>query len=230
VTKFFLLIFTVFYLTDCFAQDTVERRNKLSDSVQERFHELKSKPGVKVGEYKAYFKRRVVVAFGNYNDGKRVGVWHFFNQAGRQLEKFNYDTKIFTFEGPLDRYSDYGFAFDENAGKTDTITRPLKVGGYYFGFIPYLTIFKLPFEVADMQTQTFSAYVELLISPGGRLAEYKVHVKSDYYKYDQTFNLDINLFDEADRVFIPAALNHKPILARIFIKCFINDDGGLDFY
>ena len=228
--KFFLSIFTLFYLNSCFAQDTIERKNRLTDSVIERFHVLKTTPEIKNGGYKALFRRKTVIAYGDYKNDKRIGIWHFYTPDGVIAEKFNYDTGIFYYEGPLTQYTDIKFLFDEDFEKSDTVTRPLKVGGSYFGFLPYLNAFQMPFDILDVQTQSFTVIIELLVSQGGRLADYKVHITSKYYDYQQTFRLDVNLFNEADRKFIPAAVNGKPILSRIFIKCFINNSGGLDFY
>ena len=170
------------------------------------------------------------MAAGNYTKGKRTGIWHFYDTNGRYVEKYSYDTHIFLFEGPLDRNSDLAFMFDQELTKGDTVTRPVKIGGIYFGFLPYVSIFHVPFDTMDVQTNSFDVSVELLISPLGRLAEYMVHLTSDYYKYRQMYYLDVNLFSEADKTFVPATLNGKPILSRVIIKGWVNGDGGLDFY
>jgi hypothetical protein len=230
VKRIFLVFIAVFYFTNCFAQDTVERKNKLSDQVFERYHVLKNTPQIKDGTYKAYFKRKIIIAVGNYNKDMRVGLWHFYNRTGRKVETFNYDENQFTFEGPLGEQSDISFLFDDIFVKTDTVTRPLKIGGSYYGFIPYVNIFRLPFETEDINIDAFTVFVELLVSPGGRLADYKVHVTSDYYNYSQVFTLDLSLFSDDDKIFIPAAVNHKPILSRVFIRCSVNTRGGIDFY
>jgi hypothetical protein len=219
-----------FFLADCAAQDTVLRRNRLSDSVIEKFYVLKSNPEIRNGPYRAFFRRETPVAIGYYKNGKKTGIWQFFNTQGRLIEKYNYNIKAFTFEAPLSKSDDLNFLFDDTLQTTDVLTRPLKIGGNYYGFIPYLTLFKLPFDTFDLNTDTFLIYVDLLVSPLGRLADYKVHVQSDYYQYYQDFNFDVHLFSEEDRTFDPATLNGKPILSRILIKCYVNYFGSLDFY
>jgi len=87
----------------------------------------------------------------------------------------------------------------------------------------------LPFDSFGVNTDTFEANIELLISPLGRLAEYKVHLISQVYQYDHTITMDVHLLDREDQVFIPATLNGKPIVSRIIIKCSATSD-GLDFY
>jgi hypothetical protein len=235
VKVIFFFITGFFYVSVCLAQDTVEQKNRLSDSVVERFYVLKSYPQIKQGSYKAYFRpfflsSRVMIASGNYSRDKKIGIWSFYGPNGKLVEKYNYNTNSFLFEAPLDSSTDIFYFFDKKFVPTDTVTRPLKIGGYYYGFIPYLTVFQLPFETNDINTYYFNAYVELLVSPLGRLAEYKVHVASDYYKYNNVTSMDINLFSEADRTFTPATLNGEPIASRIMIKCYVTSSGGLNFY
>ncbi len=225
----FLLLFIPLCITDCFAQDTAERKNKLSNHVIERYYVLKADPETKEGPYTALFRRKTLLARGNYHKNLKTGVWQFFNTNGTLIQKYNYDKNIFTFLAPLNENDDLRFLFDDTLKNGDRVAIPLKIGGSYYGFIPYVSLFRLPFETWDIQTDAFEASIELLISPMGRLADYTVHIQSGFYDYDHTFKLDINLFDEADRTFKPAALNGTPVLSRIIIKCFVTSEGGLDF-
>jgi len=72
--------------------------------------------------------------------------------------------------------------------------------------------------------------IELLVSPLGRLADYKVRLVSAYYQYDQIFSMDVGLFSDEDRTFRPATLNGRPVMSRILIKCYVSSRGELDFY
>jgi hypothetical protein len=214
----------------CRAQDTVERKNRLSDSVTERFYVLRADQQTRQGSYQAFFRKKIVLASGRYKKNMKTGVWYFYNTTGRIIEKYDYDTREFLFEGPLDTGEDLSFKFDAKFSKNDTVTRPLKIGGSYYGYIPYVTFFKLPLDTMDINTDSFDAYIELLVTPLGRLADYKVRLTSEYYQYNHTFNLDTHLFNEEDRTFQPATLNNNPILSRIIIKCFVDSAGDLDFY
>jgi hypothetical protein len=228
VKSIFFVFIAIFYSLNSFSQETIERKNKLSDSVIERFYVFKSDRETRQGPYKAFFRRKTVVASGNYVKGGKTGVWNFYDPEGKLVETFNYDENALTYEAPLDTTSDIVIIFDGTVEKDDVGTKPVKIGGTYYGYIPFVTAFRLPFETFDVNTGVFDAYIELLISPLGRLAEYKVHLISAYYKYNHTVSLDVNLFTEADRTFIPATLNHKPIISRIVIKCVVTRD-GLDF-
>ena len=224
------LILLLLFVTTCFAQDTVEKKNWLTSSVLERYKVLKTDPETKVGPYKALYKRRTLVAGGYYTKGFKTGIWSFYNEDGKLIEKFDYDKGEFTFEAPLDTGTDIEFRFDASLDSNDRVTRPLKIGGIYYGFIPFINIFKLPFDTDGINMDYFDAVVELLVSPGGRLADYKVHILSKLYKYNQTINLSLGLFKEEDKQFVPATINRKPVLARVFIRCSVNSDGTIDFY
>jgi hypothetical protein len=225
----FCLLFTL-YIPKCFAQETTVRNNRLTDSVTETFEVLKTNKDIKQGLYRALFKRKKLVATGNYTNNKKTGIWNFYKPNNQLVQRFNYDKNQLIFESGLDTLYDVHYLIDQKIEDTDTLTRPVKTGGVYYGLIPYISAFQLPFDTFEINTDDFDAVIELLISPLGRLADYKIHVVSDYYKYKQIFNLDVNLFNEEDRQFIPATLNSKPVLSRIIIKCFVNSTGKLDFY
>jgi hypothetical protein len=214
----------------CAGQDTLARKEHLSDSVIAHYYVLGASPNVKVGMYEVFLKHRTLLVRGRYNNGKKSGVWQFFDIKGGLNEKYNYDRKQFTYEAPLYSSPDFSFLFDDSVKVGDRLTRPLKIGGVYYGFIPYLSVYKLPFETYDVNTYLFQAYIELLISPMGRLADYNVRVVSSDYQYDRTFNIDVHLFSDEDRTFTPATKNGVPVISRILIRCFVTQSGGLDFY
>ena len=225
-----LLLLTFFYGINCAAQDTLAQRERLSDSVTARYFVLRSAPNVKVGTYMVFYKRRTLLVRGTYNNGKKTGVWQFFDIKGTMNERYNYDKKKFTYEAPLYSSADYSFLFDGSLQIGDKLTRPLKIGGVYYGFVPYLNVFKVPFDTYDINTYLFDAYIELLISPMGRLADYNIRVVSSYYQYDRIFRIDVRLFSDEDRTFVPATINGRPVMSRILIRCFVTPEGGLDFY
>jgi hypothetical protein len=225
-----LLFIAALCVSRCFGQDTVERRDRLSDSVTERYFVLKSNPQIKQGPYKAFLRRRTLIALGNYSNGKKTGGWQFFDMRGQLAERFNYNKNKFTYEAPLSATDYLSYLLDDSVKNGDRLMRPLKIGGIYYGLIPYVNLFQMPFDTYDIDTYDFIAYVELLISPLGRLADYHVRVVSAAYQYDYTFNLDVNLFDEDDRTFRPATLNGRPVMSRILIRCSVSPNGKLAFF
>jgi len=205
----------LFLIDHSFAQDTLKRRNRLTDSVIEHFFVLKSNPAVRQGPYQAVFRRKTTIATGEFSNGQKIGIWSFYSPSGVLIEKFNYDTNDFLFEGSLEKGSDITFKFDEKIMINDTVTRPVKIGGSYFGYIPLINVFGLPFDASEVDGDKFSVFVELLISPKGRLADYKVHINSNAYRYFQTTSFNLSLIPEEDKQFLPATLNKK----THFIPC-----------
>ncbi|MDR3697353.1 hypothetical protein [Mucilaginibacter sp.] len=227
----FLIFYSFFFISVCFAQesqDTVERKNKLSDSVVEKFYVLKNNHEIKQGPYLALLDRKKLIARGNYKNGIKTGLWQFYDAAGRLNEKYNYDLQKFTYEAPLES-NDFSFLFEDTLKIGDRLTRPLRIGGVYYGFIPYLSLFRVPFDTYDINMESFVAYLELLISPMGRLAQYRVRIASALYQYDRIFTMDVKLFSDEDRKFIPATKNGENVISRILIKCYVTPSGTLDF-
>jgi hypothetical protein len=230
VRNIFLLFIILSGITNCSAQDTVEQKNRLTDSVTERFYVLKSDPEIKQGSYKAFFRRKTLIASGSYIKNVKAGTWQFYDSGGKLVEKFNYNNKTFVYEAPLYATDDLSYLLDDTINKGDKLTGPIKPGGIYYGYIPYVNLFQLPFNMTGVDTYDFEAYIELLISPLGKLADYNVRVVSPNYEYDQSFDIDVNLFSEEDRTFQPATLNGKPVLSRIIINCLVTGNGRLEFY
>ena len=184
----------------------------------------------KTGRYQAIYKRNIAVASGKYENGKRAGIWFFYDIKGTLLQTYNFAVGRLQYEAPEAASSDLRYLVDKELADTDRTTKPVKIGGRFFGYLPYLGLYKTPFEHSQVAVSEFVGVVELLISPLGRLADYKVHLVSNYYRYDQTTGMDVKLFKEADRQFIPATINREPVLSRIMIKCKLNNSGGLDSY
>jgi hypothetical protein len=227
-------LFISLFINCCFAQDPeVETERKTpNDFYREKYHVLKSNPTVKQGLYQALYRSNIALASGNFTNGKKTGVWHYYDPTGLLLENYDYDKKIFLYEAPEDTLSDFRYYLDIDRKLTDSdkFVKPLKIGGRYFGYIPYLTAFAFPYDTAEVNTDSFNVEVQLLISPLGRLADYRVRVSSTLYKYDQTTTISLELFSEDDKQFTPAILNGQPVLCRILIRCYMTETGYIGFY
>jgi len=226
----FLFFAAILLFNTCFGQETIQKKNRLTDSVTEVFQVLKSDKYTRQGLYQALFKKKIAVAHGAYNNNKRVGLWHFYDPKGTVIESYNYDNGKLYFEAPEDTTSNLRYFVDKQLDSTTKVTKPIKIGGRYYGYIPYMRLFKLPDSYTEMNRQILiTAVVELLVSPFGRLADYKVHLSTENGEDLRVINMNINLPDPADMTFTPATLNGEPVTSRIMIKGFVTDDGHLDF-
>jgi hypothetical protein len=224
-----LLFVALFYLNTCFAQETTIRKHRLTDSVMERISVLKSDKSTRQGLYQAVSSKNIAVASGQFDNDKKTGIWHFFDLRGRQLQNYDYTNKKLLFEAVEDTTSNLRYFVDKVLTDSDRTTKPVKAGGRYFGYIPYLKLFKLPAYLMDINRYLSVAVVELLVSPGGRLADFKVHIYSGA-NYEKVFNMSTDMPNDEDKIFIPATVNGEPIGCRIMIKCQINNDGGINFF
>lgn len=214
----------------CFGQETVEKKHRINDDVTEKFQVLKTNEDVKNGLYIAYYHRpKHLLVRGTYQMDKKSGKWYFFSPLGKLLEMYDYTYGALRFEAQDSPEQSISYLIDQKISDTDRITKPVKIGGRYFGYLPYLGLYKTPFNPYQYNTVGTVAIIELLISPLGRLADYKIHVVSQFMQYDQTTTMDINLLKEEDKQFIPGTFNGEPILSRIVIRCRVTEDGGLDF-
>ena len=228
--NFLLFVCFLFCVTDCFAQQTIEKKNRLNDDVIEKFQVLKDHQDVRDGPYQALYRRRIPVAQGKYTGDKKTGMWRFYDPKGRLMQIYDYDTKTIRYEAKeYGQSSDLYYGIDKEIADTDKITKPVKVGGRYFGYLPYLGLYQPPFNPYEYGTKGCLAIVELLISPLGRLADFKVRTNCSLIQYDQAITMHINLFKEEDRQFIPATYNGQPVVSRILIRCTLNSSGGLEF-
>ena len=228
--RLFPAIFFLFCTLNCVAQEIIEKKNQLYDQVTETYYVSKADLQTKNGSYQAFYKRKILIAEGAYLNGKKIGTWNFYGLRRNLLQRYNFNKDSLEFEASVRLPSNFHYLIDKNITDSDRITIPVKIGGRYYGFLPYLSVFKTPQPIYHGYEEMFAAEVELLISPMGRLASYKVHLTSDALGYDQTITLSLSLFNEEQKQFIPATFNHKAILSRIIIKCRVTDDGGLDYY
>ena len=216
----------------CLAQDkeTTEIKRKLSDKVTEIFTVPKTDINMRQGPYKALYKRKVEVASGNFDKDKPVGLWKFSDPKGNVLQTYDYTKSKLYYEAPEDTTSNFRYFVDRELKPGDKITKPVKIGGRYIGFLPYLNLFTLPDGYKEIDRELVTAVVELLVSPLGRLAGYKVSLLSNISGVAfKTVNMNIKLPNPADIIFTPSTLNGEPIACRIMIKCYPTANLHLDF-
>lgn len=232
--KNYILLFAgLIYCSACIAQDQefVKRKSKLTDSVSEVYTTSKNNKYVKQGLYMALYQKKTAVATGMFDKDVKVGLWRFYNQKGRPLQTYDYTNRKLIYEAPEDTTSDLRYFVDRQLDSTDKVTKPIKVGGRYYGYLSYLRLFTLPDSYAmypEVTQNLVDSYIELLISPGGRLADLKVHINNGVK--DNIIKMSINMPDEEDKNFIPATLNGEPIACRITIRTYITADKHLDFW
>jgi hypothetical protein len=230
VKKYILFTLMLLCITCCFAQDTIVKKGWLTESVMEKYYVLKTDKQTKQGLYQATINRETPLAIGNYANNKRIGVWHFYNTDGQLVQNFNYSTQTILYEEPTTELTKtkIAYAFDMKLTDTDQVTKPIKPGGRCFGYINYLRLYRLSQDFYNVDLSQYITIMELLVSPGGRLADIKLHLKSSDFERTTTFSTE--LINDDDKVFAPATINGKAVLCRIFLRCKLMANGELDLY
>jgi hypothetical protein len=221
VRSILLFLFTLSASLHSFAQDIAERTRRLTPEVTEKFHVLKSNDTIIQGQYAAFVNKKLL-AVGNYNQNKKTGTWTFFDKQNQVCQRYNYDTQTLMFEGPENTAAGVKYIVDDSLTTNYTFSRPVRIGGRYYGYLNYVNLIRLPDELKNLSNESYKATIELLVSPGGRLAEFKFRVHSAYSATDQNdivLNLNLKLIKEEDKMFIPGKLNDKPVNIRIIIPC-----------
>ncbi|MDB5157680.1 MAG: hypothetical protein JWR50_2387 [Mucilaginibacter sp.] len=220
----YLFITITLCCVNCFAQEIVERKNKLTDNVTEQLQTIiEAKRQIKQGTYHAFYKKKTVIASGTYMDDKRTGIWNFFAPDGTPLENFDYNNNKLLYEAPQDKLSHIRYNVDYVLTDSDKATPPIRLGGRYFGYVPYLHLLT-SYYVDKYELRNYMVVMKLLVSPMGRLADYKIEVI--HYAADvSTYTIDMSKLSDEDKTFIPATFNDKTISSQISIYCIVNDEG-----
>ncbi|WP_295771875.1 hypothetical protein [uncultured Mucilaginibacter sp.] len=219
--KLFYTIILSFIILNVFAQETVERSRKLTPGVTERYRVLKSDYSVLNGQYAAYLKKTLIAA-GLYDHNQKKATWTFFDKKGKLTQRYNYDRDSLIYEAAPDSNQHIMYIVDDSLNNNPRFTRPIRVGGSYYGFLNYVNLVRLPKDYWSISNDMASVTMELLISPYGRLAEFKVRIKPARpvpYQDDALLNLNIKLLSDEDKVFVPATLNNERVAVRMVIPC-----------
>ena len=224
----FLLI--LISISNGFAQDIIKRTRKITPDVTEKYIAvIGTDREIKQGLYQAFYNKKFPIASDKYIDDKRTGTWQFFDKRGQPIQRYNYDTNTLQLETREDENSNMSYDFDAVVKDTDRLTKPIKPGGRYYGYLPYLKCFVLPRDMREEDLSIYYVTLELLISPGGRLAEFKIHIKTPWDDdFDRVANVNPNRLFDDDKKFIPATLNGDPISSRIMINCYITNNHTID--
>ena len=229
-----ILFFALLFIAgNCFSQKLLNRTRRITPNVTEKYsYTIGTDREIKQGLYQAMYNKKNALASGKYVDDKKVGLWHFFNRKGQLIQNYNYDTHTLQYEipdGDAASSTSFQYAFDAELKATDKLTKPIRTGGQYYGYIPYLTTFKLPRDIISQDAPEYDVALELLISPGGRLADFKIHMSSEW-EDDRVITVNINRMKDEDKEFFPATLNGEAVSSRIVIQCYITPQQSLDIF
>src|SRR5579872_7072139 len=134
--RLFLAIFFLFYTLNCVAQEIIEKKNKLNNFVTEEYYVSKADQQTKNGSYHAFYNRKILIAEGTFLNGKKTGIWNFYGTRGNLLQRYNFNKDSLEYEARERLPSDFHYLVDQTITDSDRVTKPLKIGGRYFGYLP----------------------------------------------------------------------------------------------
>lgn len=213
---------------------TIEVSDKAPQDITVKYHVLKNAYNIRHGLYQAITKKKVVIATGRYENGKRVGTWHFYNSIGKLVQHYNYDKGRPEFLGNEDpSHNIVAYEFVPKPSDSALVIPPVKVGGLLFGYLPLLTHFKVR-DLGGYDTKSIYGVLQILVTPIGRMAECKLQVYRDRYYNGvpkpvliDNYVLNNELIDEEDKKFVPAVVDKQNTSATIFVYCSITDNGSV---
>jgi hypothetical protein len=158
VKYIFLLLITLSASLHSIAQDIAERTRRLTPEVTEKYHVLKSNDTIMQGQYTAFLDKKLL-AVGNYHQNKKIGTWTFFDKKNQPCQRYNYDTKTLMFEAPEDGSAGIRYVVDDSLTTNYTFSRPVRLGGRYYGFLNYVNLIRLPEDLRNLSNEDFKATI-----------------------------------------------------------------------
>lgn len=212
-----------------FAQVTQKKDEKLVQDVREEYSVLADSPSVKHGLYQAIYKKKTAIASGRYNRGKRVGIWHFYSKKGILLQNYDYDKHAILFSSAVDTMRAVRYIIDDEIKPGDAIAAPVKPGSVYFGYMAYVKQIAIPPDLGVIDYSILTGVVELLVSPGGRLADFKIRVVSPNGFINKVADMPLDSLTEEEKVFLPASKNGNSVGMTVIITCNFDSRGRIYF-
>lgn len=212
-------LLSLFLLAGCFVygQDTVKRSNELTTQIHEQYNVLKANKKLRQGEYYAVYMQKSILAKGRYDAGKRVGEWQYFTPAGKLIQTFDYDKYEFKFLDTSGRKT-VQYHFPQTITNADSVSNPIVIGGYYYTIMPLMyqtRLFENLHSDFDQGGKITLKHV-LTISPEGIMLKHEVFATADGKSKVYTF--DDKDFDDGNKKFIPAMINHQPVTCEITMQ------------
>jgi len=207
------------------AQETVKRSGIVAGVIDEYYNVLKSDKKIRQGPYKATF-RRITLATGSYNNGKRTARWNFYNSNGSLVQAYDYDADKIIFTDTADtRGMKY---YLDITNRADTIIAPIKIGGSFYGNSPLVVahnelIPKIREDFPGVQKATCTHI--LTVNEFGAIVAH--HIKVSANNSEKTYIVaDKNLDPDISR-FVPAKINGKPVMSKVTLMLYISLSGAV---
>jgi hypothetical protein len=199
-----LLFIICLFGLDSYAQksDSTNTRYGFYRGFSAHLTELKSKRGVKNGEYKILAGKKVV-ANGWYKNDERIGRWRFFTSKDSLDQVYNYTSKKVEYN-----LSNPNFTYYIDSVKAgDNVIYPSKVGGT-LGLFFLCRLFKPPYEI-QKGSGAYNLLFVFTLDENGRLIKFETKIAAS--NYNKIEEISLKRLEAEDFEFSPAKVNGKNV-------------------
>lgn len=170
ILPFLTLLLAAFH---AFSQDHQTQKKTLARHLREVYDVPKKDWKNKDGRYIVLNDDGAQVVKGTYTEGKKTGIWSYYNGAGMLLQQYDYthDSLLFsTADSGSIVHTDYQL-LDMPTADSDKLQAPYKIGGAEYGFYLLFDDRDIPADVKNSTSVASMTYV-LTISAKGELESY----------------------------------------------------------
>ena len=217
--KYIALLITSIVSTSIYSQELKKKTENLSLIFREEYHVLKSDKNIREGLYSVInTNTNQVVARGNYKNNLPSGSWLFFDNKGELEQRFNFTQNILSYNKQSLDKNTINYEFPSESSSTDTITVPVKIGGFNYGcnFIIAADV-QIGEYIFSKGIQKTNVKNYLNIDKDGMLFSWTTILEVDGKK----FNRDISKLTNFNKLFIPAKINDVNIPSTLIYNTLI---------
>ena len=209
-----LLLITSFF--EVRGQETLERRDKVNDYFEQKYHVLKSNRKIKHGAYQV-FRGESLIVEGMFDNGEKIGRWNFFSPNGRIEQRFNFSSNKLEYYKPDTAVLQFRIEHPLKPG--DIIYYPAKIGS------SQLTFHKFIMKSIEMDyrlrgtTGEFELFNIFYLDKNGKLIKWQKKVAS--LNYNLVNEDRFKNFEAEDLLFTPARVNGQSVPSVIIHKSML---------
>lgn len=209
--KILLTLLTLLTFTISWGQETKRKKyENESPPYKETYTVLKNNEEIKHGDYEK--SHRSLSVKGQYNNGKKVGIWEFIGNDGQLAQKIDFTNNKVTNFKPTDLSEGYWIKTGDTFKEGNPDEPPVFIGGKGWFYYYFVTLLRYPADARRRNVEG-KVYISATITKDGQMIDEKVEDGPGY-----------GLSEEALRVFqlipddwIPARVNGEAVDIKIVI-------------
>jgi protein TonB len=209
--KVLLTLLTLLTFTISWGQETKKKTyENESPPYKETYYVLKDNQEVKHGDYKKAY--RSFSAKGQFDNGKKVGVWEFTGNDGQVEQKIDFTNNKVTNLKPADLSEGYWIKDGENYKEIKPDEPPVFIGGKSWFYYYSWTLLRYPADARRRGVQG-KVLISATITKDGKMIDEKVEEGPGYGTNEEALRVIQMIQDD----WIPAMVNGEAVEIRILI-------------